>query len=107
MKYKYFIKERKDLAKVNALGEPLEYDITYVICRTFVWRWLAELIPSWFIWYLWVANVKEAKARLRDYGSIEVDWVHWMPGERFRYKHHAEDFLRRMKSTPDKFYINI
>ena len=107
MKYKYFIKEKKVLTKVNALGEPLEYQTSYVICRTFVWRWLAELMPSCFTQYLWVADVKAARARMSDYGSVEIDWVHWMPSERFRYSNHAEDFLRRMKNTPDKFYTNI
>lgn len=109
MKYKYFIKKKKDVTKVNALGEPLEYQTSYVICRTFVWvwRWLAELMPSWFIQYLRVADIEEARARMSNYESVEINWVSWMPSERFRYMYQAEGFLRRMKNTPDKFYTNI
>lgn len=103
MKHKYFIKEIKVLKKVNALGEPLEYQTSYVICRTSGWFWL----PSLFTEYLWVASVSEAIGKMHDSERVEVDWVHWVPGERFRYKEQAEYFLRKMKHFPNDFYINV
>lgn len=107
MKYKYFIKEKKVLIKVNALGEPLEYETTYSICRTHVWLWLAELIPSLFAQYLWLANTKEAMRQLRNQEDIEICWVNWEPTEQFRYIDYAEDFLRQMQSSPNRFYITL
>lgn len=102
MKHKYFIKEIKVLNKVNAFGEPLEYKTSYVICRTSGWFWLPL-----FTEYLWVASISEAIGKMHDSERVEVDWVHWVPGERFRYKEQAEYFLRKMKHFPNEFYINV
>lgn len=115
MKYNYFIKEYKYITKVNALGEPLEYNTSYVICRTLVWVWLAKLIPSllgpMLIQYLWIADdIKEAIAKMNNSESVEIDWVSWVPSSerfRFRYLDQAEDFLKRIKSFPNQFYINV
>lgn len=108
MKYNYFIKECKYVRKINILGDPLEYDTTYVICRTFVWIWLAKLIPSLFIQYLWITNIKQAIEKLNNSESIEVLWIHCMPSlERFKYIDDAEKFLKQMKSFPNQFYTKI
>ena len=108
MKYNYFIKEYKYITKVNALGEPLEYNTSYVICRTFVWIWLAKLIPA-FIQCLWIDNIKKAIKLMNNSESVEIDWVSWIPSEPFRFKYidQAEDFLKRIKSFPNQFYIKI
>ena len=113
MKYNYFIKEYKYVTKVNALGDPLEYNTSYVICRTLVWVWLAKLIPSilgpMLIQYLWIADIKEAITKMNNSESVEIDWISWIPSEqtRFKYVDQAEDFLKRIKGFPNQFYINV
>lgn len=110
MKYKYFIKELKVLKKVNALSEPIEYETTYVICRTPAWIWLAKLIPSMFVEYLWVANTKRAIEMMNNSESVEIDWITSSPyiiGDRFKYIDEAEEFLKRMKTFPNQFYTKI
>jgi len=108
MKYNYFIKEYKYITKVNALGEPLEYNTSYIICRTFVWIWLAKLIPI-FIQCLWIADIKKAIKLMNNSERVEIEWVSWIPSEPFRFKYidQAEDFLKRIKSFPNQFYIKI
>lgn len=110
MKYKYFIRERKVLKKVNALDEPIEYKTTYTICRTHVWIWLAKLIPSMFVEYMWVADAKRAMEMLDNSENVEIDWFtssSYLIEDRFKYIDEAENFLKLMKTFPNRFYTKI
>ena len=63
----FFIKEFKEPKRWNALGEVIEYESTYAICRTSMWFWLAKLFPENNIEFLYIDGNG-------DGGKTLVEW---------------------------------
>ena len=96
----FFIKEFKEPKRWNALGEVIEYESTYAICRTSIWFWFAKLFPENNIEFLYIDGNG-------DGGKTLVEW--WLyehmhtPKTLFKDKEAAENLLEDIQANPDKY----
>lgn len=90
----FFIKEFKEPKRWNALGEAIEYESTYAICRTSMWLWHD-------IEFLYIdGNGGD--------GKTLVEWWRYephmhTPKSLFKAKETAENLLEDMQANPDKY----
>lgn len=97
----FFIKEFKEPKRWNALGEVIEYESEYAICRTEVWIWFAKLFPAYNIEFLYIdGNGND--------GKTLVEWWRYEPHMHtpktfFKDKEAAENLLEDMQANPDKY----
>lgn len=98
----FFIKEFKEPIRWNALGEAIEYEATYSICRTSIWLWLAKIFPE--------NNIEFLRIDGNDgVGKTSVEW--WLyesphrhtPKTLFKDKESAENLLEDIETNPDKY----
>lgn len=97
----FFIKEFKEPKRWNALGEVIEYESTYSICRTSIWLWFAKLFPENNVDFLYLDGDGGD-------GKILIEW--WRcephthtPKTRFKDKESAENLLEDIQANPDKY----
>lgn len=97
----FFIKEFKEPKRWNALGEVIEYESEYAICRTEVWIWFAKLFPAYNIEFLYIdGNGND--------GKTLVEWRRYEPHMHtpktlFKDKEAVEIILEDMQANPDKY----
>lgn len=98
----FFIKEFKQPKRWNALGEVIEYESTYSICRTSIWLWFAKLFPENNVEFLYIDSYGHG-------GKILVEWWKYeshlhTPKTLLKDKESAENLLKDIQENPDKYF---